>query len=91
MKVLITRQIPGDYLDKFENSGFEVDIWKEDRPMPREVFLEKVVGVDALLCLLTEKVDREVFDRAGANLKIVSNYAVGFDNIDIDEAKKEGL
>lgn len=91
MKVLITRQIPGDYLDKFENSGFEVDIWKEDRPMPREVFLEKVVGVDALLCLLTEKVDREVFDRAGANLKIVSNYAVGFDNIDIDEAKKRGI
>ncbi len=91
MKVLITRQIPGDYLDKFESAGFEVDLWKEDRPMPREVFLEKAAGVDALLCLLTEKIDAELFDKAGANLKMVSNYAVGFDNIDVDEAKKRGI
>ena len=91
MKVLITRQIPGDYIPKFEEAGFEVDLWKEDRPMPRDVFLDKVVGVDAILCLLTEKIDTEVFERAGKNLKIISNYAVGFDNVDVEEAKNREI
>lgn len=91
MKVLITRQIPGDYLPRFEAAGFEVNLWKEDRPMPREIFLDKVRGVDALLCLLTEKIDAEVFEKAGKGLKIISNYAVGFDNIDVEEAKKRGI
>lgn len=91
MKVLITRQIPGDYLPRFEAAGFEVNLWKEDRPMPREIFLDKVRGVDALLCLLTEKIDAEVFEKAGKGLKIISNYAVGFDNIDVEEAKRRGI
>lgn len=91
MKVLITRKIPGEFVEKLKNAGFEVDLWDYDRPMSREELLSRIVGVDALLCLLTEKVDGELMDKAGTNLKIVSNYAVGFDNIDLEEAKKRGV
>ncbi len=62
---------------------FEVDFWTEaDRP-PREELLKRVSGKDALICLLTEKIDRELLDAAGPNLRIVANVAVGFDNIDV--------
>jgi glyoxylate reductase len=91
MKVLITRKVPGEPENILKNAGFEVDLWKEDRPIPRDILLEKVSGVDAILSLLTEKIDSELFDKAGKSLKIVSNYAVGFDNIDIEEAKKRAI
>jgi len=62
---------------------FDVDFWTgEDRP-PRAEVLKRVSGKDALICLLTEKVDRELLDAAGPNLRIVANVAVGFDNIDV--------
>ncbi len=62
---------------------FEVDYWPgEDRPS-REEFLKRVAGKDALICLLTEKIDCEMLDLAGPNLRIVANVAVGFDNIDV--------
>ena len=62
---------------------FDVEYWtEEDRP-PREEVLRRVSGQDALICLLTEKIDRELLDRAGPALRIVANVAVGFDNIDV--------
>jgi len=62
---------------------FEVDYWKgEDRPS-RQEFLKRVSGVEALICLLTEKIDREMLEAAGPQLRIVANVAVGFDNIDV--------
>ena len=91
MKVLITRKIPGEFVEKLKNAGFEVDLWNRDCPMGRQDLLERVVGVDALLSLLTDKIDAELMDKAGPSLKIISNYAVGFDNIDLDEAKKRGI
>jgi glyoxylate reductase len=91
MKVLITRKIPGEFVEKLKNAGFEVDLWNRDCPMDRQDLLERVVGVDALLSLLTDKIDAELMDKAGPSLKIISNYAVGFDNIDLDEAKKRGI
>ena len=62
---------------------FDVEYWTgEDRPSRGE-FLKRVSGKDALVCLLTEKIDRETLDAAGRNLRIVANVAVGFDNIDV--------
>jgi glyoxylate reductase len=62
---------------------FNVEYWTgEERPSRAEV-LQRVSGKDALICLLTEKVDRELLDAAGPNLRIVANVAVGFDNIDV--------
>ena len=69
----------------------ELDVYSEDQIIPREELLKRVVGADILVSILTDKIDAEVFDVAGPQLKMVANYAVGFDNIDIPEAKKRGI
>jgi glyoxylate reductase len=91
MKVFVTRSIPGTALDKLKNSGHEVTISDYDRPATAEELLEKGKGVDALLTLLTDKIDGEVIDAIGPQLKVVSNYAVGFDNINVPEATERGV
>jgi glyoxylate reductase len=70
---------------------FDVEYWTgNDRP-PRTEVLARVSGMDALISLLTEKVDREMLDAAGPNLRIVANVAVGFDNIDVPACTKRGI
>jgi glyoxylate reductase len=64
----------------------DAEIWQDDLPPSREVLLEKVRGMDGLLCLLTDRIDGEVLDAAGSQLKVVSNHAVGFDNIVVADA-----
>ena len=63
--------------------NFEVEYWDANGRPPRPEVLKRVAGKDALICLLTEKVDRELLDAAGPNLRIVANVAVGYDNIDV--------
>ncbi len=89
-KVLITRRIPEEKLN-FARSFCAVDLWDEELPPPRSVLLERVRGKDGLLCLLTERIDAEVMDAAGPGLKVISNCAVGFDNIDVAEATRRGI
>ena len=62
---------------------FDVDYWTGEERPSREEFLKRVAGMNALVCLLTEKIDRETLDAAGPNLRIVANVAVGYDNIDV--------
>jgi glyoxylate reductase len=62
---------------------FDVEYWTGDERPSREEFLKRVAGKDALVCLLTEQIDRETLDAAGPKLRIVANVAVGFDNIDV--------
>jgi len=70
---------------------FDVEYWTgSDRPSRAEV-LSRVSGKDALICLLTEKVDRELLDAAGPSLRIVANVAVGFDNIDVPACTERGI
>ena len=81
-RVYVTRKIPQSALDILEEC-FEVSVFpEEDRVVPREILLREVRQVDALFCLLTDRVDRELLD-AAPNLKIVANMAVGYDNIDV--------
>ncbi len=68
-----------------------MDLWEEDLPPPRDVLLRRVAGVDGVLTLLTDKVDDEFLDAAGSQLKVVSNYAVGFDNIDVAACARRGI
>lgn len=91
MKIFVTRKFPGTALDKLSNSGHEVEISQLDRPLAAEELLEKGKGVDALLTLLTDEINAEVVDAIGPQLKIVSNYAVGFDNIVVDELTEKGV
>lgn len=89
-KVYVTRQLFEKAVDLLKKHA-DIEVFEgEDNPVPREVLLKKVKKVDGLLCLLTDKIDTEVLD-AGKNLRVVSNYAVGFNNIDIAEATKRGV
>lgn len=90
-KIFITRKIPGDSLEKLKNAGYEINISEAERPLTQEELLEGIKGVDAVMCLLTDKIDGDVMDAAGPGLKIISNYAVGFDNVDIEAATKRGI
>jgi glyoxylate reductase len=90
-KIFVTRKIPGKALDKLTSSGHEVEVSAFDRPLSEEELLEKGKGVDALLTLLTDRVNGDVVDAIGPQLKIVSNYAVGFDNVDVAAATDRGV
>lgn len=63
----------------------------EDRALPRDELLSGVPGVDALLCIPADRVDAEVMDAAGPRLRVISNYAVGYDNVDIPAATARGI
>jgi glyoxylate reductase len=67
---------------------FEVDYWMGEERPSREEFLKRVKGKDALICLLTEKIDDEMLEAAGPGLRIVANVAVGYDNIDVPACTK---
>ena len=84
-KVFVTRVIPEKGYELIRDSC-DVDLWTDELPPSREDLLHLVQGVDGLLCLLTDKIDVEVMDSAGLNFKVISNFAVGFDNIDIHAA-----
>ncbi|MCP4600613.1 MAG: D-glycerate dehydrogenase [Proteobacteria bacterium] len=88
--VFITRNLPGLVLKRLENECV-VDIWPEETQPPQKILLERARNVDGLLCLLTDQIDKAVMDAAGSKLKVVSNYAVGFDNIDIRVATAGGI
>jgi glyoxylate reductase len=62
---------------------FDVEYWNGNERPPRSEVLQRVAGKDALICLLTEKIDRELLDAAGPSLRIAANVAVGYDNIDV--------
>ncbi len=91
MKIFVTRKIPGDSLKKLSDAGHQVTISESDKSLTPEELLEKIKGVDAILSILTDKFDGDVMDAAGPQLKIISNYAVGFDNIDIKAATDRGI
>ncbi|SFD94287.1 glyoxylate reductase [Lentibacillus persicus] len=88
--IYITRKIPETILQPYQDA-FEFRMWeKENEPVPRDVLLREITSVDGVFCLLSEKVDREFLD-AASNLKIVANMAVGYDNIDVEEAHNRGV
>ena len=90
MKVYITRNIPQPGIDLLINNGFLVEVYGEDKPIPSEVLLEKVKDVDALLPILTDSITKEVIEN-GTSLKIIANYAAGFNNIDIEAANAKKI
>jgi glyoxylate reductase len=88
--VFVTRRIPEKGLEMLRDFC-EVDLWAGELPPGRDELLRHVKGVDGLLSLLTDKVDGELMDAAGEQLKVISNLAVGFDNIDVPAATARGI
>ena len=89
-KVYITRQLFPEAIKILEKVA-QVDVFEgEDDPVPRDLLLKKVEKIDGLLPMLTDNIDAELMDRA-KNLKVVSNYAVGYNNIDVDAATERGI
>ena len=91
-KVFITRRIPEIGPKKLHaQTGWDVQQWDSDDVIPRATLLQSVKGCDAILSLLTERIDGELLDAAGAQLKVVANLAVGFDNFVVPELTKRGV
>lgn len=90
-RVFVTRSFPGPGIDLLRQHGYEIDVYEGDQAITRPELMKRVQGADALLCLLTDAIDDEVLEAAGKRLKIVANYAVGFDNINLASAKKRGV
>lgn len=89
-RVFVSRRIPDEGLVPLIERT-RADVWPDELPPPRDELLRRVEGVDALLSLLTDVVDDELLDRAGPQLKVVSNYAVGYDNIDVPACTRRGV
>lgn len=88
-RIFVTHKLVGmDLAKAFAN--YDLDVWPK-RDISRKDLLEKVRGVSAIISMLTERIDAEVMDRAGMSLRVVGNYAVGFDNVDIGAATSRGV
>ncbi len=91
MKIFVTQPIPSAGLEVLRRAYPNFQMNPEERVLSRSELLAKVQGCDALLTLLTDKIDAEVLDAAGPQLKVVANMAVGFDNIDLAAATARGV
>ncbi|MBK9750561.1 MAG: D-glycerate dehydrogenase [Chloroflexi bacterium] len=89
-KVFVTRQIPEIGLARVREVC-DLDLWEHEDPAPYDQLLERVRGVDGVLCTLTERIDEGLIAAAGANLKVISQMAVGYDNIDVRAAHARGI
>ncbi|MBA3976900.1 MAG: D-glycerate dehydrogenase [Nitrosopumilus sp.] len=88
--VLITRKIPINGIEILR-SKYNVIINNKDRPLNRKELIKDVKGIDAILCVLQDKIDKEIMDIAGPNLKIISTFSTGYEHIDIESANIKGI
>jgi glyoxylate reductase len=89
-RVFVARRIPEEGLAPLREVC-QLVVWEDELPPPREALLAAVAGCQGVITLLTDRVDAEFLDRAGPSLRVVSNYAVGFDNIDVAECTRRGI
>ena len=89
-RVFVARRIVPSGLDRLAERC-EVDVWEDPLPPDRDTLLDRVRGADALLTMLSERVDGELLDAAGDQLKVVANYAVGYNNIDLSAAAERDV
>ncbi len=91
-RVFVTRVLPGNgFAELRQDPAFELDVWPIDFPPTRGELLQHVAGVDGLVCLITDKIDAAVLDAAGDQLKVVSQMAVGVDNVDVAACSARGI
>lgn len=89
MRVFVTRRLPGDALDRLGRAA-DLDVWPDDLPPLYDELARRAAGADGLICLLTDRIDAALLDGA-PRLRVVSNVAVGYDNIDVAAATGRGI
>jgi glyoxylate reductase len=89
-KVFLSRIIPDPGMDLLKNSEFDSEILYEEKPLSPQDLRERVKDVHGLICLLDDKIDKELID-AAPHLEVISNMAVGYNNIDYNYAKSKGI
>lgn len=89
-RIFLTRVIPAKGIEMMQMVA-DVEIWPEELPPPYAVLLEKITQVDGLVCLLTDKIDAQLIEAAASELKVISQMAVGYDNIDIQAASRRRI
>ena len=89
-RVFVSRRLPGDALGRLAARGHEVDVWGERQPPALEQLIARAREADALLCTLTDPIDGPLLD-ACPRLRVVANYGVGVDNIDLGAAAERGV
>ncbi len=90
MKIFITKQIPQAGLELLQNKGYSVTVRKKKTIITRQELLRATKNVDALLCMLTDPVTKKVIESMN-RCKVISTYAVGFNNIDVETATAKGI
>lgn len=88
--VLLTRNYPSVAKDLLTNAGFEVTVWTEQHPMSPQELIDESKKADALLCTITDKISPEFLNEC-RHLKVIAQFGVGFDNINVPEATKLGI
>ena len=89
MKVLVTARMPEEVISLISREH-EVESYPDDPPMERQRLLRSIADKEGLLCTITDRIDQEVLDRAPA-LKVIANFGVGFEHIDLEAASRRGL
>ena len=88
-KVLITREIPSNAYEILSKKC-ELEIFNKNEPISRSALKDLIRDKDGVICLLSEEIDKEIID-LGKNLRVISSYAVGYNNIDVEYATKKGI
>lgn len=91
MKVFITTKIPDKGIEVLKQQGYKVEIGAFDQNLSQKEIMQKAKGADALLSQLEDSINGKVMDAIGPQLKVIANYAVGYDNVDLQEAKKRNI
>ncbi len=90
MKIFLTRELPGNIEKQLRKEGFTVSVYQDDNPISKKELIRKGKDADAVISLLTDKITKDVIEE-WKKCKIIANYAVGFNNIDVDYAKEKGI
>jgi len=90
-RIFVTRIIPEKGLEMIRSEYGDVEVWQNPLPPTYDILREKAKGIDGLLCLLTDRIDAQLMDIMGPQLKVISQMAVGFDNISIPAATQRGI
>jgi glyoxylate reductase len=90
VRVYVSRRVPDRVRTEFE-AVFDVEMHGSDRPPERAELLDRCRGAHGLVTMLTDRVDADLLDAAGPQLRVVANYAVGVDNVDLDAARERGV